>query len=157
MLYLRLFHGRSDPNQDMDNWGSDGPILGPYKFAHTTYHCCLKLGKPDGDCDELYIVQPDMIFYDGIYYGDWSVFGEAEFKQGDFKLSTYDSSKAKPPKFEKRQAKIIVYIKGGICQDVKTNIPKQLWDYAIVDYDNDPDLPDEHVPFSKDEMELLFL
>jgi len=157
MMYLRLFHGRTDPQQDMDDWGSDGPILGPYNFAHTTYHCCLKLGKPDGGCDELYIVQPDMIFYDGVYYGDWTVFGEAEFKQGDFKLSTYDPSKAKPPKIEKRQAKIIVYIKGGICQDVKTNIPEQLWDYAIVDYDNEPDLPDDHVPFSKNEMEPLFL
>jgi len=157
MLYIRLFHGRTDPNQDMNGWGSDGPVFGPYKFVHTTYHCCLKMGKLNGDCDELYIVQPDMIFYDGIYYGDWSVFGEAEFKQGDFKLSTYDSSKAKPPKFEKRQAKIIVYIKGGICQDVKTNIPEELWDYAIVDYDNNPDLPDDHIPFSKDEMEPLFL
>ena len=107
--------------------------------------------------EELYIVGPDMIFYGGVYYGDWSVFGDAELKEDDFELSMYDPSKAKPPKIEKRQAKIIVYIKGGICQDVKANIPEQLWDYAIVDYDNDPDLPDDYVPFSKDEMEPLFL
>ena len=37
MMYLRLFHGRTDPQQDMDDWGSDGPVLGPYKFAHRTY------------------------------------------------------------------------------------------------------------------------
>ena len=157
MMYLRLFHGRTDPNQDMDDWGSDGPVLGPYKFAHTTYQSFLKLGRPDGSCDELYIVGPDMVFYDCVYYGDWSVFGEAELKEDDFKLSTYDLSKAKPPKIEKRQAKIIVYIKGGICHDVKTNISEELWDYAIVDYDNDPDLPDDHIPFSKDEMKPLFL
>ena len=117
----------------------------------------MKLGKPDGDCDELYIVEPDMIFYGGIYYGDWSILGDAEFKQGNFELSAYTPSKAKPPKIEKRQAKIIVYIKGGICQDVKTNIPEESWDYAIVDYDNDPDLPDDHIPFSENEMEPLFL
>ena len=157
MLYIRLFHGRTDPKQDMDDWGSDGPAFGPYKFAHTTYQCHLKLGRLDGNCDELYIVGPDMVFYDGIYYGDWSVFGEAEFKQDNFELSTYDSSKSRPPKFEKRQAKIIVYIKGGICQDVKTNIPEELWDYAIVDYDNEPNLPDDHIPFSENEMEPLFL
>ena len=157
MLYLRLFHGRTNPAQDMDDWGSDGPVLGPYKFAHTTYHCCLKLGRLDGDCDELYICQPDMIFYDGVYYGDWSVFGEAELKADNFELSIYDPSKTKPPKIEKRQAKIIVYIRGGVCHDVKTNIPEELWDYAIVDYDNDPNLPDDHVPFSKNEMEPLFL
>jgi len=126
MLYIRLFHGRTDPKQEMDDWGSDGPILGPYKFAHTTYSSILKLGKPDGSCDELYIVGPDMVFYDGVFYGDWSVFGEAEFKQDNFELSNYDPAKAKPPKLDKRQAKIIVYIKGGICQDVKTNIPEQL-------------------------------
>jgi hypothetical protein len=37
MLYIRLFHGRVDPEQDMDDWGSDGPIFGPYHFVHTTY------------------------------------------------------------------------------------------------------------------------
>ena len=153
MLYIRLFHGRTDPNQNMDDWGSDGPVFGPYQYAHTTYQRCLKLGKPDGNCDKLYIVGPDMVFYDGVYYGDWSVFGENELKEDGLELPTYDPAKAKPPKLEKRQAKIIVYIKGGVCQNVKTNIPDELWEYAIVDYDNDPDLPDEYVPFSDSEME----
>jgi hypothetical protein len=157
MLYLRLFHGRTDPAQDMDDWGTDGPVFGPYLFAHTTYNCCLKLGKSDDGCDELYIAEPDMVFYDGVYYGDWSVFSEAELKEDSFELSLYDPEKAKPPKIEKRQAKIIVYIKGGVCQDVKTNIPEGLWDYMIVDYDNDPDLPSDYVPFSDNEMEPLFL
>jgi len=157
MLYIRLFHGRTDPKQEMDDWGSDGPILGPYQYAHTTYNCCLKLGKPDGSCDELYIVAPDMVFYDGVYYGDWSVFGSDELEADDFKPSAYDSAKAKPPKLEKRQAKVVVYIRGGVCQDVKANIPDGLWEYAIVDYDNNPDLPDDYVPFSENEMEPLLL
>ena len=157
MLYLRLFHGRNDPAQDMDDWGTDGPVFGPYQFAHTTYSSFLRLGRADDGCDELYISEPDMVFYDGVYYGDWSVFSEVELKEDGFELSVYDPEKAKPPKLPKRQAKIIVYIKGGICQDVKTNLPDGLWDYAIVDYDNDPDLPDEYVPFSENEMEPLFL
>jgi hypothetical protein len=157
MLYIRLFHGRTDPKQEMDDWGSDGPILGPYQYAHTTYNCHLKLGKPDGGCDELYIVAPDLLFYDGVYYGDWSVFGGDELKADEFKLSIYDSAKAKPPKFEKRQARIVVYIRGGVCQDVKTNIPDECWTYAIVDYDNAPDLPDDYVPFSESQMEPLLL
>ena len=157
MLYIRLFHGRTDPKQEMDDWGTDGPVFGPYQYAHTTYNCHLKLGKPDGDCDELRIIGPDMIFYDGAYYGDWSIFGEEELKADNFKTSSYDPIKAKPPKHQKHQARIIVYVKGGICQDVKTNIPDGLWDYAIVDYDNDPNLPDEYIPFSENEMEPLFL
>lgn len=27
--YLHLFHGRKDPNQQMDDWGEDGPYIGP--------------------------------------------------------------------------------------------------------------------------------
>jgi hypothetical protein len=156
MLYLRLFHGRKDPAQEMDDWGSDGPIFGPYLFAHTTYQCHLKLGRSDGGCDELYIVATDLLYYDGVYYGDWSVFGDDELKEDGFELSVFDSSKAKLPKLERCQAKIIVYVKGGICQDVKTNIPEGCWDYAIVDYDNDPELPDDYIPFSEDEMKPFF-
>jgi len=152
MVYLRLFHGRTDPAQQMDDWGSDGPILGPYLFCHTTYSCHLKLGRPDGGCDELHIAATDLLYYGGVYYGDWSVFGEAELKEDGFELSVYDPEKARPPELAKRQAKIIVYIRGGICQDVKTNIPDDCWEYALVDYDNEPDLPDDYVPFSEDQM-----
>ena len=152
MLYIRLFHGRTDPAQQMDDWGTDGPILGPYIFCHTTYGCHLKMGRANGDCDELFIVGTDLLYYDGVYYGDWSVFGKEELVSDGFETSVYDASKAEPPKVSKRQAKIIVYIKGGICQDVKSNIPDGCWEYALVDFDNEPDLPDDYVPFSEDEM-----
>lgn len=138
----------------MDDWGFDGPVFGPYKFIHTTYANFMKMVDTDGKTDELTIVAPDMVYYAGSYYGDWSVY---ETLEDEPMLQAFDTSKATPPKLKKRQAKIIVYIKGGICQDVKTNIPEELWDYAIVDYDNDPDLPDDHIPFSKNEMEPLFL
>ena len=153
MMYLKLFHGRNDPARDMDDWGFDGPIFGPYQFIHTTYANFVKMSDTDGKMNELHIVGPDMIYYNGSYYGDWSVY---ENPDGSL-IEKFNYKKATPPKFPKRLAKIIVYIKGGICQDVKTNIPEELWDYAIVDYDNDPDLPDDHIPFSKNEMEPLFL
>ena len=66
MLYIRLFHGRTNPNQDMDDWGFDGPVLGPYQFAHTTYVSHVKLGRSDGNCDELHIHE-DMLYYDDCY------------------------------------------------------------------------------------------
>ena len=61
MLYIRLFHGRVDPEQDMDDWGSDGPIFGPYHFVHTTYTSFVRLGRQDGMCDELNTIQ-DMLY-----------------------------------------------------------------------------------------------
>ena len=96
MMYLRLFHGRTDPQQDMDDWGSDGPVLGPYKFAHTTYMCHVKLGRLDGNCDELNIHE-DMLYYDGCYYGDWSVFCEETLNDSQYQASKFEQSKADLP------------------------------------------------------------
>jgi hypothetical protein len=94
MLYIRLFHGRTDPNQDMDDWGTDGPVFGPYKFVQMTYASHLKLGRPDGHCDELFVHADDMVFYDDVYYGDWSVFGQDAFKQDGFQVTEFVPAKA---------------------------------------------------------------
>ena len=51
--------------------------------------------------------------------------------------------------------KVIVYVRGGMCQEVKTNLPDDSWEYGLVDYDNDPDLPDDYLPFNKAEMAPL--
>ena len=35
-MYLRLYHGRKDPNQQMVDWGFDGPTFGPLSsYVHT--------------------------------------------------------------------------------------------------------------------------
>jgi hypothetical protein len=94
MLYIRLFHGRSDPEKDMDKWGSDGPVFGPYQFVQMTYTALIRLIRKEGDCDELHVFE-DMIYYDGVYYGDGIVFDDEVFKQGKFKLSLFEIGKAK--------------------------------------------------------------
>lgn len=100
MLYFRLFHGRIDPEQDLNDWGSDGPVLGPYDFVHTTYAHHIIFGKPNDDSHELFVVE-DMLYYDGVYYGDWSVFDEQTLNDGKYKTTTFEQSKAAlPPKHE---------------------------------------------------------
>ena len=42
-MYLGLFHGRDTPNQVMNDWGFDGPALGPLIYFHTTYACSVNL------------------------------------------------------------------------------------------------------------------
>ena len=54
-----------------------------------------------------------------------------------------------------KSVKITVYVRGGMCIDVATNLPEDSWEYALVDYDNEPDLPDNHVPFTNGEMQIL--
>ena len=93
MLYIRLFHGRTDPEQDMDDWGSDGPVFGPYEFVHITYASCVRFGRQNGDCDSLYVYE-DMLFYNGAYYGDWSVFTDETLKKGEFVTIPFVQSKA---------------------------------------------------------------
>jgi hypothetical protein len=35
-LYLELYHGRDNVNDDMDDWGFDGPIIGPLELMTFT-------------------------------------------------------------------------------------------------------------------------
>jgi hypothetical protein len=42
-VYLHLFHGRKSPDEQLDDWGEDGPVLGPLKYVHTTYARDLKV------------------------------------------------------------------------------------------------------------------
>lgn len=78
-VYLELFHGRKTLAEQLDDWGTEGPILGPLKFVHTTYATDIKLETADGRDGLLHVVgeeMPDLLYYDETYYGDWSVFGE---------------------------------------------------------------------------------
>lgn len=70
---LVLFHGREAPEGEMERMGSPGPVF-LVDYVHTTYHADIKLGIPEPAGDgELTIVE-DVVYYDGLYYGDWSVF-----------------------------------------------------------------------------------
>ena len=79
----------------MDDWGLPGPVLGPFRFAHTTYAADIKLGD-----EGIIEVSDDMIHYDGIYYGDWSVFDQSvldESKDLQARLEKFDEEKTRIP------------------------------------------------------------
>lgn len=88
-LYFRLSHGRISLDQDMDDWGSDGPVFGPLSFVHTTYRDTIHLCFPSGIAHDLYVVE-DCLYYDGVYYGDWSAF----ISDKSQRTERYQSSKA---------------------------------------------------------------
>lgn len=68
-IYINLFHGRTDPEQNLEDWGTEGPILGPFKYCHITYlGGFLKLGD-----DMVLNCFEDMVYYDGVFYGDFSI------------------------------------------------------------------------------------
>lgn len=70
MAYLKLFHGRDSPDTELSGWGEDGPIFGPFPYFHTTYGVEIKFDEDE--CHVLPIVE-ELVYYDGMFYGDWSV------------------------------------------------------------------------------------
>jgi hypothetical protein len=79
-VYLRLFHGRKTPDHTLDDWGTDGPVLGPLPYVHVTYCTEIKIG----DAFEPIPIVKDLAKYKGVYYGDWSVFSKEVMKEEGF-------------------------------------------------------------------------
>jgi hypothetical protein len=82
MVYLQLFHGRKTPDEQMSGWGTEGPVLGPFPFVHSTYGTDIKV-----DSDAPIFLVDGLFYYDGAYYGDWSVIS-ADHALGDPKLAS---------------------------------------------------------------------
>lgn len=106
MVALELFHGRSRPDEQLDGWGSQGPVF-LVRYAHVTYRCDIKLGidEPAGDGD-LHFVD-DLVYYDECYYGDWSVFPTSLLdSEPDLKMRvvTYDPGKATAPDTTRKES-----------------------------------------------------
>lgn len=97
-LYLSLFHGRKSIDEQLDDWGFDGPTIGPLDYIQVTYMSDVKFSAspevmdwffPDviaewrakgysnakGPlCDWQFDIEGDLIHYQDAYFGDWSVF-----------------------------------------------------------------------------------
>ncbi len=83
-LYLKLLHGRTPADMELDDWGEDGPWIGPLKWFHCTYMTTLGIGFSSGEefCSNTGImadlpspiyISNDMIYFGGVYYGDWEL------------------------------------------------------------------------------------
>jgi hypothetical protein len=85
-LYLALFHGFRNEKErgEADDWGANGPLIGPLKYVHTTYACRIhiefekeqdaeKYGFNDNDPD-LCIGKDGCVGFKSMRYGDWTVF-----------------------------------------------------------------------------------
>ncbi len=90
-MQLQLFHGRDNPNEEIEDWGFNGPTIGPLRFVHTTYANFVRLAFADEKTQKRFFPDSPAVFpdpvdldvvdgclaYDKSYYGDWSVFDEA--------------------------------------------------------------------------------
>lgn len=77
MLTLRLFHGRRSLDEQLSDWGRDGPVLGPLRSVNSTYCEELRLETIDGVLVELQVVR-GLVYYGGVLYGDFEISNELE-------------------------------------------------------------------------------
>lgn len=70
-LYFNLFHGRKDPDEDLETWGFNGPTF-EVTGLQGTYTSSIKLNLVGGHSEMLWY-KDDLVYYDGCYYGDWSL------------------------------------------------------------------------------------
>lgn len=101
-MYLKLFHGfeSDEARNEAENWGAQGPTIGPLLWSHQTYNAHITLGFPvyaksledflegkkdieiirwdgrDLNNDRQYHtiwlnIKDDCIHFDGMFYGDW--------------------------------------------------------------------------------------
>lgn len=91
-LYLRMWNGNRDyvPGDYVDDWGFDGPHIGPLKYVQVTYGVTVRFEPADG-CDITHFLpEPDKtdeqglsinslgyLCHDECCYGDWSIYYHA--------------------------------------------------------------------------------
>lgn len=100
LLYIQLFHGRDHLEEEMDDFGYEGPLLGPFRYVHITYLGDVKFAMRRAEflsafpataaewlsagcsnmqadwIDHHLTITNDLIAYDGKYYGDFSITAE---------------------------------------------------------------------------------
>jgi len=73
-MILHLYHGRKTPDENLEDWGEDGPSIKIVLFVWT--YSSLRIWRTvDGDFEWL-DVKDDLIFYNGVYYGDFEIVQE---------------------------------------------------------------------------------
>jgi hypothetical protein len=95
MLTLHLFHGRNTPDEELSDWGFDGPTLLIGGF-HCTYLTTYVVKCEDEEWHELSI-EGGLLEYEGKYYGDWSINEKQVMLYGSSAYPWYDPKKTNNP------------------------------------------------------------
>lgn len=73
-MTLQLYHGRKSKDGKTLGWGAEGPVLEVDRvtMTYSTIVRILFTGQDDYGFLEEYCIN-ELFFYDGMYYGDWSI------------------------------------------------------------------------------------
>jgi len=80
LVYLHLAHGRKSRTQDMEEYGEDGPLLGPFLRVQIQYADEIRCFLPnksgicrDGEFSLGVDREEQVLYYNGMWYGTYSV------------------------------------------------------------------------------------
>jgi hypothetical protein len=76
--YLKLLHGRNRVDENLDDWGFEGPTFGPLDWFHVTYLQSFRFGRDEVEAE--IATTEDMFLWEGKYYGDAEIFRFADKK-----------------------------------------------------------------------------
>lgn len=68
-LGLKLYHGRQRPDEHLEDWGEDGPVL-EIAWYHETYRSVSAIGLIGDNHDQLFLDSWVKGKKDGVYVGD---------------------------------------------------------------------------------------
>lgn len=94
---LELLHGRRSLFDRLDDWGVQGPVF-LVDYVQLTYMGDLRLGLPCPlDACELRVVD-NLVYYNGLYFGDWSVVSPDMLDNDQLRrVTSFDVPSAKLP------------------------------------------------------------
>ena len=75
--YINLFHGRDSPDENMNDWGFDGPVIGPVDYISWTYGH-VKLHDTDKGILHHINATDGLVTYQGKYFGDFGILTNEE-------------------------------------------------------------------------------
>lgn len=79
--YIDLFHGRATPEENLNDWGTPGPTLGPFDDISITYATHIKCSYNRG-ADIIWLkYDGDLVEFNGVYYGDIAMFAGRQISE----------------------------------------------------------------------------
>lgn len=85
-VVLRLYHGRRSADEDMEDWGSDGPVLGPLSGVIVTYGTYRLFAGGNWECN--LDTEGDCAKWDNVLYGDFEICSVADAHEYGWKLTS---------------------------------------------------------------------
>lgn len=92
-LYIQLSEGQENEADELHSGGHDGPAFGPLQFVEVAKGDVIYLGL-ESDHYELSITRKGSVYYDGLFYGAFSVFFEQQNEVGLARHQPFDQMKA---------------------------------------------------------------